>query len=189
MHCDPRRSCGSFSQRSAVSQLSFCCASWLLASMLLEFQFQFQFRFYQGEALMWIASLTLRVQDPAQPVDLIARWRLAVCSRNVAINILSDYIVRQTIILHLFFWSNLVPGVSYLSAPWSEKGGQKDERRDGNEAASKNRWPQWALSLSLRYGHVILVSRYLALTRVNWPYHGFSKKDAIKQGCMSLSSC
>ena len=35
--------------------------------------------------------------DVAQPVDLIAWWRLAVGSRNVAICNSSDYIVRQTI--------------------------------------------------------------------------------------------
>ena len=32
----------------------------------------------------------------AWPVDLIARRKLAVCSRNVAIYITRDYIVRQT---------------------------------------------------------------------------------------------
>ncbi len=34
--------------------------------------------------------------DRIQPVDLIAWWRLAVCSRNVAISITRDYVVRQT---------------------------------------------------------------------------------------------
>ena len=44
--------------------------------------------------------------------------------------------------------------------------------------------------LELRYGHVILVSRDLVSTGVNWPWHGckMSKKDAINQGCMSLST-
>ena len=39
---------------------------------------------------------------------------------------------------------------------------------------SKNTWPRWVLHLSLRYGHVILVSRYcyLVLTAVNWPWNG-----------------
>ncbi len=32
----------------------------------------------------------------AHPVDLIAWWRLAVCSRNVTISITRDYVVRQT---------------------------------------------------------------------------------------------
>ena len=38
------------------------------------------------------------INDTVQSVDLIAWRRLAVSSRNVAIYISSDYIVRQTII-------------------------------------------------------------------------------------------
>ena len=34
------------------------------------------------------------------------------------------------------------------------------------------RWPRWVLHLSLWYGHVMLVSGYLVLTAVNWPWNG-----------------
>ena len=52
----------------------------------------------------------------------------------------------------------------------------------------KNTWPRWAVNLSPRYGHVILVSRYLVLTGVSWLYHGcpIPEKYAVNQGCMSL---
>ena len=36
----------------------------------------------------------------------------------------------------------------------------------GQRWTSKNTWPRWAAHLSPRYGHVILVSRYLVLTGV-----------------------
>ena len=35
----------------------------------------------------------------------------------------------------------------------------------------KNTWPQLVLYLSPRYGYVILVSGYLVLTAVNWPWN------------------
>ena len=38
----------------------------------------------------------------------------------------------------------------------------------GQWSTSKNTWPRWAVNLSPRYGHVILVSRYLVLTGVSW---------------------
>ena len=41
-----------------------------------------------------------------------------------------------------------------------------------SDQLQKNNRPQWALSLSPRYGRVILVSRYLVLTGVNWSKHG-----------------
>ena len=52
----------------------------------------------------------------------------------------------------------------------------------------KNTWPRWAVNLSPRYGHVILVSGYLVLTGVSWSYLGcpIPKKYAVNQGCMSL---
>ena len=52
----------------------------------------------------WNASITADHHDTngeAQPVDLIAWWRLAVSSRNVVNYISSDYIVRQTIIHYI----------------------------------------------------------------------------------------
>ena len=56
----------------------------------------------------------------------------------------------------------------------------------------KNTWPRWVVDFSPRYGHVILVSRYLVLlTGVNWSWHGcpISKKYTVnKAACMSLST-
>ena len=53
----------------------------------------------------------------------------------------------------------------------------------------QNTSPWLALNLSLRYGHMILVSGYLVLTGVNWPWYGCpkSKKCDIK-GALSLST-
>ena len=55
----------------------------------------------------------------------------------------------------------------------------------------KNTWPQWAVNLSPRYDHVILVNGYLVLTGVSWSWHGcpIPKKYTVNQGCMSLSTC
>ena len=39
-------------------------------------------------------------KEDLKPVYPIAWWRLTVCSRNVPIHIISDYIVRQTILLY-----------------------------------------------------------------------------------------
>ena len=52
----------------------------------------------------------------------------------------------------------------------------------------KNTWPQWAVNLSPRYDHVILVNGYLVLTGVSWSWHGcpIPKKYTVNQGCMSL---
>ena len=54
----------------------------------------------------------------------------------------------------------------------------------------KNTWPRWAVHLSPRYGHVILVSRYLVLTGVNWSQHRcpISKKYTVNQGYVHVSS-
>ena len=51
-------------------------------------------------------------------------------------------------------------------------------------------WPRWVVDLSPRYGHLILVSRYLVLTGVNWSQHGcpISKTYTVNPGCMSLST-
>ena len=53
-----------------------------------------------------------------------------------------------------------------------------------NNGQLKKTWPQWAFNLSLQYGHVILVRRYLTLTGVNWSKHGcpISKKET-EGGC------
>ena len=55
----------------------------------------------------------------------------------------------------------------------------------------KNTWPWWAPTLSLQYGHMLLVSRYFVLTGVNWPYYRcpISKKEAIhcKSVCQPFS--
>ena len=51
-------------------------------------------------------------EDP-KPVDLIAWWRLALCSRNVAIYIISDHIVRHTIILY-YYYIYSIGGSNYL---------------------------------------------------------------------------
>ena len=57
----------------------------------------------------------------------------------------------------------------------------------GQRSTSKNTWPRWVLVLSPRYGHVILVSRCLVLTGVNWSKHEcpMSKKYTVNQGFMS----
>ena len=52
--------------------------------------------------------------------------------------------------------------------------------------------PRWVVDLSLQYGHVVLVSRYLVLTGVNWSQHGcpISRNCTVhvNPGCMSLST-
>ena len=60
----------------------------------------------------------------------------------------------------------------------------------GQRSTSKNTWPRWAAHLSPRYGHVILVSRYLVLTGVinaNMDVH-ISKKLTVNQGCIGCIS-
>ena len=41
----------------------------------------------------------------------------------------------------------------------------------------KNTWPQWAVNLNPRYGHVILVSRHIVLTGVNTPFYSCPFSD------------
>ena len=53
------------------------------------------------------------------------------------------------------------PAIQSKTSTWSEVNLKK-----------KKNWPRWALSLSPRYGQVILVSWYLVLTGVNWSKHG-----------------
>ena len=45
----------------------------------------------------------------------------------------------------------------------------------------RNTWLWGAPTMSLQYGHMLLVSGYLVLTGVNWPYYRcpISKKEAI----------
>ena len=52
------------------------------------------------------------LQDHTCSVDLIASRRLAVCSRNVAIYITRDYIVRQTKKLSFFIFSIFIKSFS-----------------------------------------------------------------------------
>ena len=69
---------------------------WLWASTLLQFLFHHPCWCCYGEVLNELPLWGSRSINEVKFNDLIAWRRLAVCSRNVAIYITRDYVVRQT---------------------------------------------------------------------------------------------
>ena len=89
--------------------------------------------------------------------------------------------------LALAGFQTILPGFKQVNQTWA-----RDPMKNHHLVSGqlwKNTWPRWVVDLSPRYGHMILVSRYLILTGVSWSQHGcpISKKYTVNQGCMSLS--
>ena len=57
-----------------------------------------------------------------------------------------------------------------------------------SDERSKNKWPQWDLHLNLQNSHVTLVSRYLVLAAVNWPWNGSPISNGKDVSCMQKMS-